>query len=50
MADDELRRRAHAWVERHAIEQGVPVKVSDPLTLRFIADILNAGREKRRQA
>ena len=50
MTDDELRRRAQAWVERAAIEQGVPVKVSDPLTLRFIADILLAGREKRRQA
>jgi hypothetical protein len=50
VTDDELRRRAQAWVERHAIEQGVTVKVSDTLTLRFIANILQAGREKRGQA
>ena len=30
MDDDELRRRAIAWVERACAEQGVPVKISDP--------------------
>lgn len=49
MTDEELRRRAHAWVERHAIQQGVPGKISDPLTLRIVADILQAQREKSRR-
>jgi hypothetical protein len=49
LTDDELRRRAQAWVERAAIEQGLPVKVSDPLTLRIVANILQAQREKARQ-
>lgn len=36
-----------AWVERHCAEQGVPVKVSDPLALAKIPDILTEGRDKR---
>lgn len=40
MADDELRRRAHAWVERHTREQGLPLKVDNPLILRTVAEIL----------
>jgi hypothetical protein len=42
-----LRERAKAWVERHCAEQGVPVKLSDPLALDKIAAILAEGREKR---
>jgi len=47
-ADEEraLRKRAVAWVERSCAEQGVPVKLSDPLTLAKIAEILLEGRKK----
>lgn len=44
------RRGLKAWAELHAIQQGVPVKVSDPLTLRIVADILGRQDEKARQA
>ena len=36
-----------AWVERSCAEQGVAVKLSDPLALAEIAEILAQGREKR---
>jgi hypothetical protein len=41
---DDLRRRALAWVERTCAEQGVPVKLSDPIALDRIAKILAEGR------
>jgi hypothetical protein len=36
-----------AWVERSCAEQGVSVKLSDPLALRRIADILGEARDAR---
>jgi hypothetical protein len=42
-----LRERAVAWVERACAEQGVAVKLSDPLVLDKIAEILLSAREKR---
>jgi len=39
--------RVVAWVERSCAKQGVPVKLSDPLALAEIAEILLSGREKR---
>jgi hypothetical protein len=42
-----LRERAVAWVERTCAEQGVPVKLSDPVALRRIADILGEARDAR---
>jgi hypothetical protein len=39
--------RVTAWVERTCAEQGVPVKISDPLVLDKIAKILLPGRDKR---
>jgi hypothetical protein len=42
-----LRERAVAWIERACAEQGVPVKLSDPLALAEVAAILAEGREKR---
>jgi hypothetical protein len=42
-----LSERAVAWVERACAEQGVPVKLSDPVALAEIAAILAEGREKR---
>jgi hypothetical protein len=44
---DDWRERAVAWVEWHCAEQGVPVKVTDPLVLREVAEVLLSGREKR---
>jgi hypothetical protein len=48
-ADEEraLRERAVAWVEKACAEQGVPVKLSDPLALAEIAEILGSARDAR---
>jgi hypothetical protein len=43
-------RRVREWVERTCAEQGVPVKVTDPLVLRKVADILNEARDVREAA
>jgi hypothetical protein len=45
-----LRERAVAWVERSCAEQGVPVKLSDPLALAEIAEILGEARDARESA
>lgn len=45
-----MRERAVAWVERSCAEQGVPVKLSDPVALRRIADILGEARDAREEA
>jgi hypothetical protein len=42
-----LRERAVAWVERTCAEQGVPVKMTDPLALAKIADILCQARTEK---
>ena len=42
---DDWSERVVAWVEHHCAEQGVPVKVTDPVALAQIADILLSGRE-----
>ena len=42
---DELKARAIAWVERTCMDQGVPVKLSDPVALAKIAEILAQGRQ-----
>lgn len=44
---DDLSERAVAWVERECAEQGVPVKLSDPLALAEIAEILGSPRDAR---
>ena len=41
---DDLKARAIAWVEAHCAEQNVPVKLSDPLALAKVAEILAQGR------
>jgi len=43
---EELKARAIAWVERGCAEQGIPVEVSDPLTIQAVAEILRQGRQK----
>jgi hypothetical protein len=40
---DELQARAVAWVERTCLDQGVPVKLSDPLALAKVAELLAQG-------
>jgi hypothetical protein len=35
-----------AWVERHCADQNVPVKLSDPLALEKVAEILAQGRKR----
>ena len=46
-AQRDWSERARAWVERASAEQGVPVKISDPVALRRIADILGEARDAR---
>jgi hypothetical protein len=43
---DELKARALAWVERSCMDQGVPVKLSDPLALEKVAELLAQGRQR----
>jgi hypothetical protein len=43
--DEALKARAVAWVERTCLDQGVPVKLSDPLALEKIAELLAQGRQ-----
>jgi hypothetical protein len=42
---DDLKARAIAWVERACADQNVPVKLSDPLALAKIAELLSQGRK-----
>jgi hypothetical protein len=41
---DDLKARAIAWVERACADQDVPVKLSDPLALAQVAELLAQGR------
>jgi hypothetical protein len=41
---DDLQARAIAWVEQACTDQGVPVKLSDPLVLAKVAELLAQGR------
>ena len=49
-AQRDLAKRARVWVERSCAEQGIPVKLSDPVALAKIADILGEAREAREGA
>jgi hypothetical protein len=42
---DDLRARAVAWVEQACVDQDVPVKLSDPLALVKVAELLAQGRK-----
>jgi hypothetical protein len=42
---DDLKARAIAWVEQACADQGVPVKITDPLILERVAELLSQGRE-----
>jgi hypothetical protein len=42
---DDLRTRARQWAERSCLEQGLALKISDPRTLRDVAQLLGASVE-----
>jgi hypothetical protein len=42
---DDVKARAIAWVEQAAADQDVPVKLSDPLALARVAELLAQGRK-----
>jgi hypothetical protein len=42
---DDLKARAVAWVERTCADQNVPIKLSDPLALDKVAEILAQRRQ-----
>jgi hypothetical protein len=42
---DDLKARAIAWVEQACADQNVPVKLSDPLALDRVAELLAQGRK-----
>jgi hypothetical protein len=42
---EDLKARAIAWVERACADQNIPVKLSDPLALAKIAELLAQGRK-----
>ena len=42
---EDLKARAIAWVEQACADQNVPVKLSDPLALAKIAELLAQGRK-----
>jgi hypothetical protein len=44
--DEDLKARALAWVERTCMDQGVPAKLSDPLALEKVAELLAQGRQR----
>jgi hypothetical protein len=42
---EDLKARAIAWVEQACVDQDVPVKLSDPLALAQVAELLAQGRK-----
>jgi hypothetical protein len=52
MADsnEDLARRARKWAAETALAQGLPVKISDPLVLRRVAEILASNKPTPNQA
>ena len=42
----DYKARAIAWVEAHCADQNVPVKLSDPLALEKVAEILAQVRKR----
>ena len=40
---DDLRTRARQWAERSCLDQGLALKISDPRTLRDVAQLLGAS-------
>jgi hypothetical protein len=42
---EDLKARAIAWVEQACADHDVPVKITDPLVLERVAELLAQGRE-----
>ena len=42
---DDLQARAQAWAERSCLDQGVPVRLSDPQTVAQVAELLAQARQ-----
>ena len=42
--DGDLGARARAWAERTCLDQDIPLKVSDPVTIEKVAQLLGQGR------
>ncbi len=40
---DDLRTCARQWAERSCLDQGLPLKISDPRTLRDVAQLLGVA-------
>ena len=47
---DDYEARVQAWVERTCADQGVPVKLSDPIAVEKVAETSRSGTPDRRQA
>jgi hypothetical protein len=47
--NDDYAARVRAWLEASCADQGVPVKLSDPLALEKVAEILAQGRQTGRK-
>ena len=45
----EIRRLAAEWAERTAVEQGLPARIEDEVTLQEVATLLCAGRDEPRR-
>lgn len=51
MARYEVDREAvRAWVEETCAEQGLPVKIDDPATIKFVAGLILQQREETKRA
>jgi hypothetical protein len=48
-SEAEFHRRVQEWVERTTAEQGLPVKVTDPAVVSYVAQILKSARDERRR-
>lgn len=45
-AKNDYKARAMAWVEQSCLDQGVPVKLEDPVAAAKIAEILSQSRQR----
>lgn len=46
---DDLEARAQAWAERSCLDQGVPLRLSDPQTVAQVAELLAQARQTARK-
>ena len=46
---DDLEARAQAWAERSCLDQGVPLRLSDPQVVAQVAELLAQARQTARK-